>query len=165
MKPSPVKKGTAVLKHLLPQRIDNTYHGYRLALWLLAVVVVLKTLQSAVVIFDGYSIAESADGIPLDTYSPEASQTIVALFEFSGLSRLILSGLSVLAMVRYRSAVPFMLALLALEYLARQLILYFVPIVRVGTVPGPSVNFALFVPTIIGLALSLRSRSTPAALA
>jgi hypothetical protein len=158
-------KGTAVFKHLLPQRIDNTYHGYKLALWLLAVVVIVKTLQSGAVIIDGYSIAESADGIPLNTYSPEAAQTILALFQFSGLSRLILAGLSVLALVRYRSAVPFMLALLALEYLARQVILYFVPIVRVGTVPGPTVNLALFLLTIIGLAMSVRSRTTPATLA
>ncbi len=143
---------------LLPERMDNTYHGYRLALWLFALIASVKILQGVMVIFNGPSIAVSADGIPLDTYSPGAAQTILALFAISGLARLILSLLGVLALVRYRSAIPFMFALLGFDYLARQLVLYFIPIVRTGTVPGPAMNLVLFALTIVGLALSLRSR-------
>lgn len=143
---------------LLPQRIDNTYRGYRLALWLFALIVSVKTLQGLMAIFNGYSIAGSADGIPLDTYSPEAVQTVLALFAISGLARLIMSLLCILALIRYRSAIPFMFALLGLDYLARQLILYFIPIARTGTVPGPVMNLILFALTIVGMVLSLRSR-------
>jgi hypothetical protein len=140
---------------LLPQRIDNTYRGHKLALWLFALVVSVKILQSLFVIFNGYSVVRSADGIPLDTYTPTGAQTVVAMFAISGLSRLIISLLCVLALVRYRSVIPFMFVLLALDYLSRQLILHFVPLVRTGTPPGPVVNLILFSLSIVGLALSL----------
>ena len=65
---------------LLPQRIDNSYSGQKLAIWLFAVVVFVKMLQSVFVIFVGDSIVRSADGIPLETYTPEAAQTVVAVF-------------------------------------------------------------------------------------
>jgi hypothetical protein len=143
---------------LLPQRIDNTYRGYKVALWLFGLVVGVMILQSVFVIFNGYSTVMNADGIPLDTYTPEAAQTVVALFTLRALSRLIISLLCVLVLVRYRSAIPFMFALLLLNYLASQLILQFVPLARTGTPPAPIVNLIMFALMIIGLALSLRSR-------
>lgn len=144
-----------MLERLLPQPIDNTYRGHQLALWVLALVVLVKITQSVVIIFDGYSIVMTADGIPLDTYPPAAAQTIVAIWALSGFERLIISLLCVLVLVRYRSMITFMLALLGLDYLARQLILHFVPLVRTGTPLGPRVNFILFSLVIVGLALSL----------
>ncbi|HZL86089.1 MAG TPA: hypothetical protein VFD07_12010 [Candidatus Krumholzibacteria bacterium] len=140
---------------MLPQRIDNTYRGRKLALWLFALVVIVKILQCLMVIFNGDFIVRSADGIPLDTYTPAGAQTVLAIWALLGLERLIMFLLCVLVLVRYRSVVAFMLALLALEYLARQLILYFVPLVRTGTPVGPIVNLILFCLTIVGLALSL----------
>jgi hypothetical protein len=147
-----------MFNQLLPQRIDNTYRGHKLALWLFALVVAMKMLQSLLVIFYGDFVVRSADGVPLETFTPAAAQAVVALFALSGLSRLIVSVLCVLTFVRYRSLITFMFALLALDYLARQLILHFVPLVSTGTPPGPVVNLILFSLTIVGLALSLWSR-------
>ena len=144
-----------MFNRFLPQPIDNTYSGHRLALWLLALVVSVRIAQSVLVIFDGYSVLKSADGIPLDTYTPASAQTVVAVWALLGLYRLIISLLCVLVLVRYRAAIPFMFALLALEFGGRQLILYFIPLVRMGTPPGPVVNLILFFLTIAGLALSL----------
>ena len=143
---------------LFPQPIDNTYRGYKVALWLFGLVVGVMITQSLVVIFNAHSTVVNADGIPLDTYTPAAAQTVVALFLLRALSRLIISLLCVLVLVRYRSAIPFMFALLLLNYLAGQLIFQFVPVVRTGTPPGPIVNLIMFALMIIGLALSLRSR-------
>ena len=53
---------------LLPQRIDNTYRGYKLALWLFGLVVGVTIIQGVFVIFNGYSTIMGADGIPLNTY-------------------------------------------------------------------------------------------------
>jgi hypothetical protein len=145
---------------LLPQRIDNTYRGYKVALWLFGLVLGVRITQSVLVIFNGYSTAKNADGIPLLTYTPAASQTVVALFAQGALSRLIISLLCVLVLVRYRSAIPFMFVLLVLNYLASQMIFQFVPLVRTGTPPGLIVNLIMFALMIIGLALSLRSRGT-----
>jgi hypothetical protein len=150
-----------MINQFLPQRIDNSYRGHKAALWLFALVVSVRILQSLFVIFSGYSVAGSADGIPLDTYTPAAAQTVVALFVLLGVSRLILSLLCVLALVRYRSAIPFMFALQGVDYLARQVVLHFVPLVRMGTTPGPVVNLILFVLVIVGLALSLWRQGRP----
>jgi hypothetical protein len=146
-----------MLGQLLPQRIDNTYRGSKLAPWLFALILSLKTAPSLLSIFNGYSVAMSADGIPLDAYPPASAQTVVALFALSGFYHLLIFLLCILALVRYRSALPFMFALLALDYLGRTLILQFLPIVRTGTPIGPIVNLVLFALMIAGLALSLRS--------
>jgi len=149
-----------MVNELLPKRIDNTYRGAKLAPWLFAVLLFMKTGISLNCIFNGYSVAKSADGIPVDTYAPAAAQTIVALFALGALYRLIISLLCVLVLVRYRSAIPFMFALLLLSYLASQLILQFIPIVRTGTPPGIVVNLIMFALMIVGLMLSLWSAKT-----
>ena len=147
-----------MLDRLFPQPIDNTYRGYKVAVWLFGLVVGLRITQSVLVILNGYSTARDADGIPLDTFTPAAAQTSVALFAQGSLWRLIFCVLCVLVLVRYRSAIPLLFALLLLSYLASQLIFQFVPLPRTGTPPGPILNFVIFALTIIGLALSLRGR-------
>ncbi len=144
-----------MIHRLLPQPIDNTYHGRKLAIWLLAVVVLVKILQSSVVIFDGYSVVQSADGVPVETFPAPAGQSVVALFAISAISRLILCLPCILVLLRYRSAVPLMLSVLALDYLGRELMFRLYPLVRMGAPVGPYVNFALFAITMVGLALSL----------
>jgi hypothetical protein len=147
-----------MLDALLPRSVDNTYRGHKAALWLFGLVVALRTLQSLAVIFNGYSTAINADGLPLDTYPAAAAQTVVALFALSSLWRLTFCSVCVLVLVRYRSAVPLMFLVFTLNFLAAQLLSQFVPLVRTGTPPGPYVNFAQFVLTVVGLALSLRGR-------
>ena len=99
-----------MLAQLFPQRLDADYRGSRFAPWLLALVVIVKSLQSLVSIFAGHFVAMGADGIPLDTYTPAGAQTVVALFALLGIGRLPFYALCVLALARYRSAIPLMLA-------------------------------------------------------
>jgi hypothetical protein len=145
-----------MIDKILPQPIDNRFHGHKVALWLLGLIVGVRILQSVAVIFKGYSTARDADGIPIGTYTPEAAQQIVALFAQGSLWRMTLGLLFVLMLVRYRSAVPLMFTVLLLNYLASLLIFQFIPVVRAGMPPGPYVNFGLFILTIVGLVLSLR---------
>ena len=143
---------------LLPKPIDNTYSGSKIALWLFGLIVFVHILQSVMVIVNGHSIAQAADGIPLETYPAAAAQTILAIFMVSSLRRLIISLICAVVVFRYRSAVPLMFVVLGLNYLGGQVILGFVPIVRVGTPPGVVVNLIMFALMIIGLALSLWRR-------
>jgi len=147
-----------VFEKLLPERIDDTYRGRGLALWLLGLVASVKVVQTVAIICSPYSTLRDADGIPLESYPPDAVQTIVANWELSALGRLIISLLCILVLARYRSLVSFMLAVLAADYLGRELILYFTPITRVGNPPGPIVNLLLFALTLLGLALSIWKR-------
>lgn len=149
-----------MLERLLPQRIDNLYRGYKAGLWVFGVVVALKMLQSLAIIFNGYSTAKDADGIPLDTYPPAAAQTIISLFAVASLWRLTFCSLCVIVLVRYRSAVPLMFAFLSLNYVLGELLLRFIPLVRVGSPAGPYVNLVAFGLMLVGLVLSLLPRKT-----
>lgn len=143
---------------LLPPRFDNAYRGHKLALWLFALLILMRVAMSLNSIFNGYLVASSADGIPLDTFPSGAAQTVVSIFALLGLSHFMFCLLGILALVRYRNMVPLMFALLLLQQLGRYLIVHFIPIVRTGTPPGFYVNLGLLVVMIVGLALSLQRK-------
>ena len=147
-----------MFEKLLPQPIDNTYSGSKIALWLFGLIVFVHIVQSVMVIVNGHMVAQSADGIPLENYPAAAAQTIVAIFMVSSLRRLIISLMCAVVLFRYRSAVPLMFVVLGLSYLGGQVIFQFVPIVRVGNPPGVVMNLIMFGLTIVGLALSLWRR-------
>lgn len=147
-----------MFNQFLPQRADNTYRGHKLALWLFALLVLIKVAMSLNSIFNGYMVASSADGIPLGTFTSAGAQTVVALFAIWGLSQFMFCVLGILILVRYRSMIPFMFAFLLLEYLSRKLVLQCVPLVRTGVPPGSYVNLVLLALMIVGLALSLQAQ-------
>lgn len=145
-----------MLNQFLPRNMDNTYHGHRLALRLFALLVFMKVVMSLNSIFNGYIVASSADGIPLDTFTPAGARAVVSLFAAWGLSQLIICLLCILVLARYRAMISFMFALLLLEHLSRRLIFQVMPIVRTGSPPGFFVNLVLLALMVVGLALSLR---------
>jgi hypothetical protein len=147
-----------MLEALLPRRLDNEYRGSRLALWLFGLVVAMKSAQSLAIILNGYPTASGADGIPLDSFTPEAAQTVVAVFAQGSLWRLFFCLACALVLLRYRTAVPLMFALLALNYLTAQLVFVLEPLPRAGAPVGPLVNLTLFVLMLVGLGLSLWRR-------
>lgn len=147
---------------LLPKCFDGTYHGRKLALWLLGFVALSKIVMGLNCVFNGRYVATVADGIPLDSFTPAGAQAVVAMFAAWGLSVLVLGALSMLALVRYRGMVPFMLAVLALEHACRRLIFVFLPIARTGGSAGWLVNLVLLGVMLVGLALSVwRHPGTP----
>lgn len=152
----------ALKESLLPATIDNTYRGHQVGLVLFGLVVLLKTVMSLNSMFNTYSVATSADNIPLDQYPPAAAATIVSLFAMFALSNFVLCVLCILTLVRYQSIVPFMFAVLLLEHLGRRVILEVMPIVRTETPPGYGLFLALIGVMIVGFALSLwgRGKST-----
>ena len=143
---------------LLPQRLDNSYTGHKAALWLFALVVLMKAAIGIGSIFNGYQAASTADGIPLDTYPAAAAQAVVSLFALLGLLHLIICVICVVVLVRYRTLVAFMLLLLIFEFLGRKLILLVLPITHSDAAPGTFVNLVLLGLMVIGLALSLRGQ-------
>ena len=143
---------------LFPRQADNAYRGYKLALWLFALLVLMKAGIGLNSILNGHFVATTADGIPLDTFTPPGAQTVVSLFAILGLSQLMICLVGLLVLVRYRAMIPFMFTLLLLEHLSRRLILAFLPVPRVGTPPGFIVNLVLLALMIAGLALSIRRR-------
>jgi len=143
---------------LLPQRVDNTYRGHKVALWLFALLLLMKGAISVNSILNGDLVARSADGIPLGSFTPAGARAVVSLFGLLGISQLAFCLLGILVLVRYRALVPFLFALLLLEHLGRRLFLQLMPIVRAGNPPGPFVNLILLAVMIVGRALSLWRR-------
>ena len=139
----------------LPKEIDNAYRGQKPALWFFWLVVIVRALQGISLMIDGQSIVRDADGIPLESFPNTAAQSIVTIFVISGGSRLVLSLLCILTYLRYKSIIPLMLALLALDQIVKELILHFYPLYRVGNPIGPTVNLILLCLTIIGFVLSI----------
>ena len=148
-----------MFKQLFPERADNAYRGHNLALLLFTLVVLAKTGIGLGTIFNGRQAASSADGIPLDTYTSASAQTVLSLFALLGLSQVMICLICFVVLVRYRTMIPLMFALLLLYQLGRQLILHFLPIARTGAPPGSVINLVLLAMMIVGLALSLWSPS------
>jgi hypothetical protein len=138
---------------LFPTKIDNSFQGHKLALWLFGLVLLVKAAQSVSVLMDGYEIVRSADGIPLETYTSGGAHAVVAAFGGMAVSRLTMTLICAIALFKYRSALVLLFALLATHDVVRELVLH--P-VREGTPIGIFVNLVLFVFILLGLGLSVR---------
>lgn len=150
-----------MLERLFPRHADNTYRGSRVALVLLGAVLLQKIAMGFNVIFNGAFVARTADGIPLDSYAPDAARAVLALFAAWGVGQLTLCALGTIVVARYRSLVPLAIALLLAEHLTRRAVMVMLPIVRTGSPPGGLINLGLLVLLALALVLSLRVRALP----
>ncbi len=147
-----------MLNRIFPEQIDNHYRGHKFALWLFYPITFMNVAIDLVAIFKSDGGAQSADGIPLDTFVNGGAQAVIFVVALLGLSGLLLGLLFVLALFRYRAMIPLMYVLIVVDYLGHKGIGLMKPIVRVGTPSGIYVNAALFTLTLIGLVLSLRGK-------
>ena len=141
-----------------PKLADNSYRGSKVALWIFGLLVLVKVAINLGSIFNGHEAAGSADGIPLDSFTPSGAQTVISLFALLGLTDLTFCLVCIIVLARYRALVPLLLALLLAEHVARKLILHYLPVPRTGAPPGFAINLVILALLVIGLALSLRSR-------
>ena len=142
-------------QRLFPKSIDNQYRGHPAGLWLFIPITFVNLVISLVAIFARDGGAQSADGVPLDTFGPAAADAVIAVVAVLGLAHLLLVLLFVLALVRYRAMIPLMYALLVADYFCRKGIRLIKPIPHVGTPAGVSVSLILIALSLVGLALSL----------
>lgn len=140
----------------LPPTADNAYRGSRVALVAFAVLTVVTLVRSAVHMLAPDGGAHSIATISLATYGPGASATVVHVFGLWGLSQLLMALVYVVVLWRYRSLVPLMCLLMAVEYAGRLALAFAKPIETVGTAPG-AVGSWVMVPIAVALfALSVR---------
>ena len=144
------------LNPVLPGLIDNVHRGHPLAIWLLVPILIFKSGIALGTIFNGRAAAQTADGIPLDSFGAAGAAAVVTLFALWGLSQLVFGTLGVLALVRYRAMIPLVYVLLLVEHVARRGILLAMPIARGQAPPGLYINLALLVSMTVGLAFALR---------
>lgn len=150
-----------MLSRLLPPPANFTYTGSRVSLWLLGLVLLLKLAIALGAIFNGHYAASVADGIPIDSYTPQGTQAFLSVFASLGLSQFILGLLGVLLLLRYRPLVPIFLLALLIEYLARKGVNAYMPITRSSNAPGGVINWAIFGIMLLAFVLSMRQRNVP----
>ena len=148
-----------MLSRIFPKLLDNQYRGNKIAVWLFVLLTVMNAGISCVAIFKPDGGAQSADGIPLDTYGPAAAQAVIGVVAFLGLANLLLYIVFIVALIRYRSMIPLMYVLIVLSWLAHKGIGLMKPIVRAGTSSGHYVTWSLFALSVIGLILSVTGKN------
>lgn len=146
---------------LLPPRADNAYRGHRLALVLLAALLLMKLAIALGSIFNGRTAATSADGIPIDSYTPAGATTVLSLFGMLGVANVVIALVGAVVLARYRTLVPLVFGLLLVQQASRYLVLQMHPIARTGTPPGTTINVVLLAAIAVGLALALWPRRVP----
>ena len=151
-----------MISQLFPRSADNTYHGHKPALWLFGLVIVLRVVMSLNSVLNTHTTARYADGIPLHTYTAAGEQAAASLFAMMGLYSFVICLACIMVLIRYRSLVPIMFALLLVQVLGAKLVLHFRPIVRIGTPPAIYVSLVLIALIVIGLAFSIRWKTEPA---
>jgi len=80
-----------MLNRVFPQHFDNNYRGHKLALWLFIPIVLMKVGISLSSIFDTYNVVRSADGIPIDAFTPRGAEAVVSVTTLLGLSQFLLA--------------------------------------------------------------------------
>ncbi len=152
-----------MLSRLFPRTIDNVYQGHVLALWLFAPVVLLKTVMGFNVsglnpwVTSRY-ILQTADGVPVDSFSAYGASVVVFMFASWGLVLLILALLSILVLIRYQAVLPLMILAVTLEQVGRKGIALINPILSSGddqVSAGFWINWGFSAALVLSLALSL----------
>ena len=148
-----------MINQIFPKTIDNTYKGYKLALYFFYAITAVTLVRSLIHIlaFDGG--AESIATIPLNQYPNDAASTIVFLFSLWGSSQLIIGLIYLVVVLRYKSLIPLMYILLFAEYSMRLILGHVKPITTLGTAPGAIANYIMIPLSIILLFLSIQSRN------
>jgi hypothetical protein len=144
-----------ILATLLPKQITNRFPGQKIALYVFVPLTLMLIFRSCMHLIAPDGGAQSIATIPLDTYSDGAAANIIAIFSQWGLSQLLLTGLFILVLVRYRSLIPLFYLLFALEQCGRMGVGHFKPVVTLETAPGSAANLPLLIISLIMLALSL----------
>ena len=113
-----------MLSRLFPGTLTNTYEGSWFAVWLLAPVLVIKTLMGFNFsglnpLVDVANILRTVDGVPIDSFSPAAADAVLRSAAAWGVALLALCLAVWMILLRYRAAIPLAVFFLLFEQLAR----------------------------------------------
>ena len=145
---------------LLPARIDNTFKGNKASLWFFYILTATTLWRSHHHLFAADGGAQSIATIPLNSYSTEASATVIAIFALWGLSQLIIGFIYLAACLRYKALIPLLYAFGSIEYGLRAFYIgSYKPIETIGNPPGAIINLPLVIILITMLLLSLWRKS------
>lgn len=113
-----------MLSRLFPRDLTNAYEGSWVALWLFVPVLIVKTLMGAN--FSGFNpfvdvaeILRTVDGVPLDTFSSDAAQSVLASAAAWGVALFTLCLWAWIVVIRYRAGLSLAILMLVVEQIGR----------------------------------------------
>jgi hypothetical protein len=152
-----------MLAKIFPKQFDNAYQGHWIALVLLWIITAFKAIMAYNTAINVRYGAINADGIPVDSYPPEAAAQVLSIFSKLGNLHFILVALGLMALLRYRSMVPLLYLILIYEYVARKLqttIWEGAPFLQLATSTAGAIVQLLFLAMVVGFGFSLWSRNS-----
>ena len=118
---------------LLPAQIDNTIRGTKIPFYIFTLYAIVSTVRSCIHLLSSDGGAGTIAGMDL---SVAGADGIIFAFALWGSSQLLFALIQLLAVIRYRSLIPFMWLMLALEILLRELVGKMKPVTFAHTPPG-----------------------------
>jgi hypothetical protein len=113
-----------MLGRLFPRSLSNAYQGSRWAIVLLLPVLLMKTLigfnfSGVNPYVDVREILKTVDGVPLDTFSPQAVASVLDASGAWGAALFALCLLAWIILIRFRAGLPLAIMALLVEQLLR----------------------------------------------
>ena len=153
------------MTRVFPKQIDNTFGGHRLAIWLLAPIVLVKMTMGFNMLLNADQLAQTADGLPLESFGALPAAIIVMDFKTEGLLYIVLALLALVALLRYRAMLPFVYLLLSIDAVGLMALWIANPLPSVKSSGGISFGFMIHLilaaALLVGFTLSL-SKPAPA---
>lgn len=146
---------------VFPRQFDNIYRGHWLALILFGLLLALDAVIGTNSILNTRTVMTGADGIPLDSFPPQAAQEAILEFALLGMWRLFFVLLGVVALIRYRAMVPFLFVLLFVQQLAGKAVHALHPTGGGVTQAGSIVVWGMLGAIVLGFVLSLVPVNSP----
>ena len=141
---------------LLPAQIDNTIRGTKIPFYIFTLYAIVSTVRSCIHLLSSDGGAGTIAGMDL---SVAGADGIIFAFALWGSSQLLFAMIQLLAVIRYRSLIPFMWLMLALEILLRELVGKMKPVTFAHTPPGAVGNQIILPLAVMMVVWSLWSGS------
>ncbi len=145
-----------VFEILLPAKIDNVIRGTKIPFYIFAIYAIVSTVRSCIHLLSPDGGAGTIAGMDL---SVAGADGIIFAFALWGSSQLLFALIQLLAVIRYRSLIPFMWLMLALEVLLRELVGAMKPVTFAHTPPGAIGNQLILPLALLMVVWSLWSAS------
>ena len=124
------------MRKLIPQTIENKIPSNKIVYYFCWLLVGFNLFRSLEHIFTEDGGAESIAGIPLSSYSSEATNNVVSIFAQWGFSQLVLACILLFVVLKIRELSPLMLLIIALENILRAGTGFYKPLIISADPPG-----------------------------
>jgi len=135
-----------MLKILLPENADNTYKGHKIAEWLLYLYIFKSFFAGCVHMFASDGGAMSIGSVTLDAFSQGAADSVITVFGLWGMEQFVIGVIALIIIRRYKSLIPLLWAIYALEYFGRFATKFFTPGLVTANIPPGAVADIVLIP-------------------